>query len=189
MPILPRISGTFAYLALGSLAEAEDMVLPCVQWIESSKVQWEFNAKRTGGALYALGNLRLAQGREDDGYALHERALTHYRSTLGKTHFYTAKASMKMSEYCVRRLEYSEALQHIENALEAWSNRKIFEGYRARASYRKARVFDFMDNKLKAKGLFLKAEKMRLSWLKAFRPFYEPKGPEDYDALVPCYVR
>jgi hypothetical protein len=46
MPILPRIAAGWAYLGLSKLKEAEDMILPCVEWVKSNEFQWDFNAHR-----------------------------------------------------------------------------------------------------------------------------------------------
>jgi tetratricopeptide (TPR) repeat protein len=46
MPVLARLAAGWAYLGLSKLDEAEKMILPCVEWIDSSDFQRDFNAFR-----------------------------------------------------------------------------------------------------------------------------------------------
>jgi len=79
--------------------------------------------------------------------------------------------------------------EYIDLALRSWSDRPIFDPNRARAYYRKSVALQALGNPLKAKGLLLKAEKLRTSWLLNHRPKRALRTTDDYDALVKCWER
>jgi hypothetical protein len=60
--------------------------------------------------LYALGNLRNLQGRYEDGFECHSRALAQFRSTIGETNHRTADVCHKVAEHFIRRGDDKEAM-------------------------------------------------------------------------------
>ena len=95
---------------------------------------------------------------------------------------------MAANKTCLR-LQPDQQSDYVDNALEAWSTRQIFEGYRARAHFHKAKILQAQGNELKAKGLLLKAEKLKKNWLKDHVLFGDSSGDDEYDRLVPCWAR
>lgn len=57
---------------------------------------------RTGSLLYFLGNVRASQGRHDEAYAYHLRALNHQRITVGDKAPITLRAWYRVGEHELR---------------------------------------------------------------------------------------
>ena len=70
-------------------------------------IYWD---SRTGSALYVLGNVRITQGRLEDVYDLHKKALACWTVTYGEDHHKTGDASHKFGWHLARRGEYMQAL-------------------------------------------------------------------------------
>ncbi|KAJ8133200.1 hypothetical protein O1611_g417 [Lasiodiplodia mahajangana] len=65
---------------------------------------------RTARFRSALGNLRILQGRLDEAYQEHTRALQLYIDTVGRTNQRTAEARHKVAEHFIRMQRYDEAI-------------------------------------------------------------------------------
>jgi len=64
---------------------------------------------RTGRLLHAIGNVKADLAKDqadetllDESRAYHQRALVHYRVTIGKTHHRTADTCVKVADHCIR---------------------------------------------------------------------------------------
>lgn len=64
---------------------------------------------RTGRFLYALGNLRHAQGCDDESFEFHQRALKQFLGTIGKNHHRTGDIRVKVAEHLLRLEKMEEA--------------------------------------------------------------------------------
>ncbi|RHZ70335.1 hypothetical protein CDV55_108149 [Aspergillus turcosus] len=64
----------------------------------------------TGRALYGLGNVRRAQGLLDESLQFHERALLHFKETVGNNHHRTGNSCFKVAEHYSRTGKLDEAL-------------------------------------------------------------------------------
>lgn len=65
--------------------------------------------RRTGRFLHAIGNVKadLAEARadadlRDESRMYHQKALSHYRDTVGKNHHRTADTCVKVADHCIR---------------------------------------------------------------------------------------
>ncbi len=65
---------------------------------------------RAGRILYALGNLRNLQGREDQAYEFHEQAYRQFGDTIGLQSHRTADVAHKIAEHMLRLGRYDEAM-------------------------------------------------------------------------------
>ena len=65
---------------------------------------------RTGKLLHAFGNVRAAQGKMEESFGLHKRALLQYKKfTVGKNHHRTADVCIKVADHYVRLNQYDNA--------------------------------------------------------------------------------
>lgn len=60
------------------------------------------NFMRTGKVLYAIGDIRRAQGKWDDVLDFFTRALAIFRSTIGYYHYATADTCYRLAEQLIR---------------------------------------------------------------------------------------
>ncbi|KAI1758309.1 P-loop containing nucleoside triphosphate hydrolase protein [Xylaria castorea] len=101
---------SWALLAQGKLEECNTLLLDSLAKREEALGKDDRESVRTGLILYALGNLRAAQGQWDRSFEYHQRALGHMRATVGKRDFYTARVAHKVSEHLIRLGRNEEAM-------------------------------------------------------------------------------
>jgi hypothetical protein len=68
------------------------------------------HSNRTGNTLYVYGMIRDLQGRTDESYKFHQRALDFFKEALGKLHPQTSKAFLKVADHCIRFNQYELAM-------------------------------------------------------------------------------
>jgi hypothetical protein len=56
----------------------------------------------TGRIFHCLGNVRNSQGLLDESIHFHERALLHFKETVGNNHHRTGNSCFKVSEHYTR---------------------------------------------------------------------------------------
>jgi hypothetical protein len=64
---------------------------------------------RGGMVLHGLGNARGGQGRWEESFDLHCRALAQYQATIGANHYRTANLQVKVAEHHLRLGQPQEA--------------------------------------------------------------------------------
>lgn len=101
---------SYALVAQGKLEECNTLLLESLEGRERALGKDDREGPRTGLVLYALGNLRAAQGRLNESLEYHDRAWRHMRATVGERDAYTAIAAHKMAEHMVRLGRSEEAM-------------------------------------------------------------------------------
>jgi tetratricopeptide (TPR) repeat protein len=107
---------------------------------------------RTGRILQALGNVYESQGKLDESFGFHKRALEQFRSTVGHSHHRTADVCHKLAGHYIRIREYEtarylnlphkrgERLTHsrklLEQALRIYNGRAQLKQEKARTSFK-----------------------------------------------------
>ena len=64
----------------------------------------------TGRVLHCLGNVKHSQGLLGDSLDFHERALRHFKETVGNTHHRTGNSCFKVAEHYTRIKKLPEAM-------------------------------------------------------------------------------
>lgn len=101
---------SWALLAQGKLEECNELLLVSLAGREKALGKDDRESVRTGLILYALGNLRAAQGQWDESFEYHQRAWRHMRETVGDKDCYTANVTHKIAEHLLRLGRNEEAM-------------------------------------------------------------------------------
>ncbi len=101
---------SYALVAQGKLDECNTLLLDSLAGREKALGKDDREGPRTGLILYALGNLRAAQGHMDESFEYHHRAWSHMRTTVGERDTYTAIAAHKVAEHLLRLGRSEEAM-------------------------------------------------------------------------------
>lgn len=101
---------SWALLAQGKLDECNQLLLDSLAGREKALGKDDRESVRTGLILYALGNLRAAQGQWDESFEYHQRARRHMRATVGDKDCYTANITHKIAEHLLRLGRNEEAM-------------------------------------------------------------------------------
>ena len=67
------------------------------------------NLIRPGRLMHAIGNVKVSQGKLEEGLWWHNEALQHYLNTIGKGHHRTADLYHKLADDYIRLEKYTEA--------------------------------------------------------------------------------
>lgn len=100
----------WALLLQSKLEECDILLVESLAGREKALGKDDSESVKTGLILYVLGNLRAAQGLEDDSLEYHQRALNHMRRTVGERDSYTANVYHKMAEHMSRLGQNEEAM-------------------------------------------------------------------------------
>jgi hypothetical protein len=64
----------------------------------------------TGRILHCLGNVKFSQGLLNESLDFHERALLHFKETVGNNHHRTGNSCFKVAEHYSRLRRLVEAM-------------------------------------------------------------------------------
>ncbi|KAK0641825.1 P-loop containing nucleoside triphosphate hydrolase protein [Cercophora newfieldiana] len=182
-----RYCAAVALLKLGRLEEAESMIMSL--WWRQERI-WgpglmNKEVYKTGLTISVLGSIRTMQGRLDEGYDLHLKALDHFRQTLGNSHFHVASGLVRVSEHLQRRGEHRDAASCLEEAIDIWRLRPSFAPELAQSMNKLSQVHGLMGNPTKAKGLRLRAQSILREFARnQRRPLASPLSDQDFDEFV-----
>ena len=112
--------------------------------------------------MLGYGNVKAAQGLLEESFALHQRCLLHYKSTVGSNHHRTGDGCVKVSDHSVRLLQFDSALYEqerssitekrliwsrslLDQALKIYGEHKHFIPEKARAQFRRAKLLKLLD--------------------------------------------
>ncbi|KAL9042200.1 MAG: hypothetical protein Q9214_003856, partial [Letrouitia sp. 1 TL-2023] len=146
----PIVNLGLAYWFTNQLEEASKTLLEGLRHREDTYGVDDKESFITGRFLYALGNVKTAQGRSQEGHSYHSRALSQYLSTIGKNHHRTGDAYMKMAEHYFSFEQYDEALLHLNQALRIFAPRAFLKPEKARALFKRSSVFKALGQPEKA---------------------------------------
>ncbi|KAL4936544.1 hypothetical protein BDV06DRAFT_91444 [Aspergillus oleicola] len=158
---------------------------------------------RTAMAMYALGNIQIAQavaltldGKKEDAEAklaesmrVHVKVLKLWTITLGARHHKTADAMHKVGWHFHRRQEYSKAMEMFEKALDIYaSHPKVYRNEIARTNYKMGCLKQDTKHYDEGTALIREAERIRQEIVPPEE--WEPaKGEEDFDNIVQFWTR
>ena len=151
-----------------------------------------------------MGNVRATQGRFEESFNFHHRALVQYRSTVGNNHHRTADLCCKVAEGYIR-LGQSTAAQYVhgsifdlytkltvhrsllDQALQIYRSRDHFKPELARTAHLRSKMLLLMGKETGASD----AQVTALSLYPSIRPD-EPRADEeisdaDFDDIV-CFA-
>ncbi|KAI1362738.1 tetratricopeptide repeat domain-containing protein [Xylaria arbuscula] len=180
---------SWALLAQDKLEECNTLLLDTLAGREKALGKDDRESVRTGLVLYALGNLRAAQGDWRESFEYHQRAWRHMRVTVGDKDFYTANVMHKISEHLVRLDRNEEAIHIINEALDIWSvDPSAHRNEIARSTFLKAKVFEATGKTQKAAIAFRVASRLRKEVTKEDRNIASLKM-KDFDEIVAFWAR
>ncbi|KAJ6186405.1 hypothetical protein N7519_007706 [Penicillium mononematosum] len=96
----------------------------------------------TGRVLYGLGNVRHSQGLLDDSLDYHQRALLHFKETVGNNHHRTGNSCFKVSEHYLRIGNLTEAIELLDQAIKIFDRHHCYLGERGRSYFLKSAVLE-----------------------------------------------
>ncbi|PYI30284.1 tetratricopeptide repeat domain-containing protein [Aspergillus indologenus CBS 114.80] len=180
---------SWALLAQGKLDECNALLLDSLAGRERALGRDDRESVRTGLILYALGNLRAAQGAWQDSFMYHQRAWRHMRATVGDRDFYTANVAHKLAEHLIRVGQSDQAIAMINTALEIWSvDPHAHKNEIARTTFLKGKVFETAGKPQKAAIALRVAARLRKEITNEDRDV-RSLTTEDFDAIVAFWAR
>ncbi|PGH16718.1 hypothetical protein AJ79_01591 [Helicocarpus griseus UAMH5409] len=180
---------SWALLAQGKLDECNVLLLDSLAGRERALGKNDRESARTGLILYALGNLRAAQGQWDESYEYHLRAWQHMRAIVGERDFYTANAAHKVAEHLIRLGRNEEAITTINGALDVWSvDPSAHKDKIARTTFLKGKLFEAMGKTQKASIAIRVACRLRKEVTGEDRDV-KSLTTEDFDEIVAFWAR
>ncbi|KAK4251422.1 hypothetical protein C7999DRAFT_37745 [Corynascus novoguineensis] len=150
---------SMALMLRGELEDAEKVLLDCVKLWESTG---SVVTLRIARIYQALGNLRNLQGRFDESYSYHQKALHFFVEANGIRSYRAADMRHKCAMHLIRLERYEEAIAMMNAALECWTmNADLFQPELARTTWVKAKVLQTLGESMKANLAFKVAGRIR----------------------------
>jgi len=170
----------------------EDAVITLEEGLRDREAAFGFNDREsfiTGRFYHALGNVKASQGKLDESFKYHNMALNHYKLTLGKGHHRTADTQIKLSDHYTRLGDIKQALDLFDQALKIYQDRDIYSPEKARALFKRSKVFKSLGQDTKAQKDADEALRLyKLSKPDDRRPLQELKD-EDFDRRIVFWSR
>ncbi|RMZ90251.1 hypothetical protein DV736_g2528, partial [Chaetothyriales sp. CBS 134916] len=94
----------------------------------------------TGRFFHGLGNVYESQEWMHESLDYHQRALEHYKQTLGTRHHRTADVFVKVAEHHIRMQQHEVALDKLGRALDAYSSSTVFRPELMRTFFKRAKA-------------------------------------------------
>ncbi|KAI0100946.1 tetratricopeptide repeat domain-containing protein [Nemania sp. FL0031] len=177
-----------AYMDRGDLVLAEEILTEGLGLTESTTGAKE--SHRAARFRSAVGNLRSLQGRLDEAYQEHFKALQLYIDTVGWTNQRTAEARHKVAEHFIRMQRYDEAITMINEALKIWDyDASVYKPELARTTFLKARLLEQLGETQKANIAFQAAQRLRDDVVPNDKRDVRSLEPEDFDCLLAFWSR
>ncbi|KXX76299.1 putative UDP-N-acetylglucosamine--peptide N-acetylglucosaminyltransferase SEC [Madurella mycetomatis] len=177
-----------AYMDRGDLSLAEEILIESLGLNESTTQAKQ--SHRVARFLSALGNLRVLQGRLDEAYQEHSKALGLYIDTVGLTNQRTAEARHKMAEHLIRLGRYDEAITMINEALRVWSyDAEVYKPELARTTFLKAHLLEQLGKTQKANVAFKVAARLRAEVAPKDKRDIRSLEPRDFDCMLAFWSR
>ncbi|OBR14340.1 Tetratricopeptide repeat domain-containing protein [Colletotrichum higginsianum IMI 349063] len=180
---------SWALLAQGKLEECNALLLESLAGRERSLGKDDRESVRTGLILYALGNLRAAQGQWNESFEYHQRAWRQIRATVGDKDFYTATITHKIAEHLTRQCRSEEAIDMFNMALNIWSvDPNARKNEIARTTFFKGKVFEATGKAQKASISLKVASRLRKEIVDDDRDV-SSLTTRDFDGIVSFWAR
>lgn len=154
---MPLVNIAFAYLHGGRFEEAASTFKDALVDREREYGLNDRTSFVTGKLLLGYGNVKASQGLLDESFALHQRCLLYYKSTVGNNHHRTGDGCVKVSDHYVRLLQFDSAPHRtltvtylcvrslLDQALKIFGDHEHFIPEKARAKIRRAKLFRLMN--------------------------------------------
>ncbi|KAE8312542.1 hypothetical protein BDV41DRAFT_299230 [Aspergillus transmontanensis] len=137
-------------------------------------------------SLRVLGNVRIAQGKLDEAFAIHEEAFDVHRQLFGDKHFETGILSYRLGCHLQDRNRMDEALVYYRAALTIFQNSSVsMTSSIIRTKYKLGCLLQQLGQE-EASKLRIQAAKEREALHKI--PSTEQDNMEAYDSLVPYWA-
>ncbi|KAF2117449.1 hypothetical protein BDV96DRAFT_644867 [Lophiotrema nucula] len=137
---LPGVNLGTVFHFTGRLDEAHEILS---QGLRDRERKFGYNDREsfiTGRYLYTLGNVHDEMPEYNDSLEYHQRALNHYRSTLGSGHHRTADSLVRIGRHFMKMGQMDEALDLVDRAIQIYGFDIAFKAELARARFWKSRV-------------------------------------------------
>ncbi|GME43675.1 putative tetratricopeptide repeat domain-containing protein [Neofusicoccum parvum] len=149
---LPTVNLGLAYWVQdGRLEEADEVLMAGLRDREAIYGVNDRESFITGRFLHAIGNvkadlskLKADEDLLDESRMYHQRALSHYRDTVGKNHHRTADTCVKVADHCIRLKMLDSAMPLLDQALKIFTGRPVYLPERARAMFKRSRVLELL---------------------------------------------
>ncbi|KAF4307943.1 putative tetratricopeptide repeat domain-containing protein [Botryosphaeria dothidea] len=126
-------------------------------WLQGDRLEEADSV--TGRFLHAIGNVKADLAKQisddtllDESRQYHQRALSHYRDTVGKNHHRTADTCVKVADHCIRLNMLDAASSLLDQALKVFTGRPVYLPEKARAIFMRARVLELLGHDKEAAG-------------------------------------
>ncbi|MCJ1357710.1 MAG: hypothetical protein MMC33_007706 [Icmadophila ericetorum] len=140
----------------------------------------------TGRILHCLGNVRRSQELLDESMEFHERALLHFKETVGNNHHRTGNSCFKVGEHYVRTGKVSEAIELLGQACAIFDRHPCYAPEKGRALFLKSIVLDQQGQGesclQQARSLYGTIRKSAIVKMDLSLEDFNDKSPEDKNA-------
>ncbi|KAI9689075.1 MAG: hypothetical protein M1822_000812 [Bathelium mastoideum] len=185
----PFVNLGLAYWITGRFNDAAETMLKGLRYREAAYGRDDRQSFITGRFLFGLGNVKASQGKLDESFVYHQRALRQFLSTIGKNHHRTGDVHVRMADHHARLEQFGVARDHIDEALRIFQDRVVYQPEKARALFRKSEI-------LRGQGHLQEAHESQKESLRLYHDILSaaPKTSEglshaDYDDLVAFWSR
>ncbi|KAK0727161.1 P-loop containing nucleoside triphosphate hydrolase protein [Lasiosphaeria miniovina] len=130
----------------GAYEEASELLLSALRDRELAFGRDDKESSRTGELLYSLGSVHQSQGRLEESFVYHQRALLQLRSSIGDNHHLTAKACYNLSMHYLRFGDYEHTVVLLDQASRVFSRGHYYAPELARVTFMLGHVLVLQGN-------------------------------------------
>ncbi|EED21629.1 conserved hypothetical protein [Talaromyces stipitatus ATCC 10500] len=142
---------------MGRHEEASSMLTTALREREELLGSNDRDSMITGRVLYGLGNVRHSQGLLEESLLYHERALLHFKETVGSNHHRTGNSCFKVAQHYSRIGRLSEAINLLDQAIKILDRHECYVPEKGRATLMKGIVLQQQSKSEESKICFQRA--------------------------------
>lgn len=177
------------HLQEGKFDEAESGLLEALRDREVKYGKDDCESKRAGILLFCLGNVLTKQGRQDEGFEYHQRALTQFRATGSEKDLDVANAYYKLASHYLRYNSLDLAKITIDQAIQILKYSIYHKGEHARALFLQSRIFQSAGDNAAAQDGLNKSVAIRRQIVENDLRQAEEMSEADFDDMVVIWRR
>ncbi|KAF9888438.1 hypothetical protein FE257_008716 [Aspergillus nanangensis] len=172
------------HLSEGKYEEAESGLLEALRDREVKYGKDDCESKRSGTLLFCLGNVLTKQGRHDEGFEYHQRALIQFRETGGEKDLDFANSCYKLASHYLWQNSLDLAKITVDKAIQILKYSTYCKGEYARALFLQSRIFQRGNEETSAQDSLQKSVVIRRQMVENdLRPGDE-LSESDFDDMV-----
>ncbi|OCL10100.1 hypothetical protein AOQ84DRAFT_402651 [Glonium stellatum] len=183
-PEFPMMHQAIMLLELGSIAEAEELLLKTIEWRERRYGPNDTNSFKLGYALGVLAKVRERQSRWDESFGLLQRALNNLRETKGDSHMMTNMVYRRLAEHHARIGNIESASIFFDKALRSFEVHDYARPELVQCTFKMAGFLEGIGDKTRAAALYSRARKLYWEVVQEEEDPGRLLTAEDFDKVV-----